>query len=31
MRMLQKKGWSSEPDVKYWKEKGWSDSERPWK
>lgn len=31
MRMLQKKGWASEPDVKYWKEKGWSDSERPWK
>lgn len=30
MRMLQKKGWK-EPDVSYWKEKGWNEKARPWK
>ncbi|MBO5303105.1 MAG: NAD(P)H-dependent oxidoreductase [Lachnospiraceae bacterium] len=30
MRMLQKSGWN-EADVKYWKEKGWSEKVRPWK
>ena len=30
MRLLQKKGWN-EADVKYWKEKGWTDKNRPWK
>ena len=30
MRLLQKKGWN-EADVRYWKEKGWTDKARPWK
>lgn len=30
MRMLQKSGWN-EADVRYWKEKGWTDKVRPWK
>ena len=30
MRALQKKGWN-EADIIYWKEKGWSNKERPWK
>ena len=30
MRMLQKKGWN-EADVRYWKEKGWTGKNRPWK
>ena len=30
MHMLQKKGWN-EADVRYWKEKGWTDKARPWK
>lgn len=30
MRQIQKNGWN-ERDVKYWKEKGWLDKNRPWK
>lgn len=30
MRMLQKKGWN-EADITYWKEKGWTGKQRPWK
>lgn len=30
MRMMQKKGWN-ERDVSYWKEKGWTEKERPWR
>lgn len=30
MRMIQKSGWNK-TDVDYWKEKGWSGKERPWK
>lgn len=30
MRMVQKKGWN-EADRVYWKEKGWTGKERPWK
>lgn len=30
MRMMQKSGWC-EPDVAYWKEKGWNGKIRPWK
>lgn len=32
MRMMQKNDWGSSPAEKeYWQEKGWLDSERPWK
>ena len=30
MRMLQKNGWN-EADMNYWKAKGWTDNNRPWK
>jgi len=30
MRMLQKNGWN-EADINYWKAKGWTDNNRPWK
>lgn len=30
MRMLQKNGWN-EADMSYWKAKGWTDNNRPWK
>ncbi len=30
MHLLQRKG-ISEPDMKYWKEKGWTENKRPWK
>ena len=30
MHFLQKKGWN-EADVKYWKEKGWTEKKRPWR
>ncbi len=30
MRMLQRKGWN-EADMGYWRERGWSGKERPWK
>ena len=30
MHMLQKNGWN-EADVKYWKDKGWTGRNRPWK
>ena len=30
MRMIQKNGWN-EADMNYWKAKGWTDNNRPWK
>ena len=31
MRMMQKKGWNSSPvETKYWEQKGWLGSKRPW-
>ena len=30
MHMLQKNGWN-EADVRYWKERGWTEKNRPWK
>lgn len=30
MRLMQKNGWC-EADVKYWKERGWTEKKRPWK
>lgn len=30
MRLVQRSGWN-EADVKYWKEKGWTEKKRPWK
>lgn len=30
MHLLQKKGWN-EADVRYWKEKGWTEKKRPWR
>lgn len=30
MHLLQRNGWN-EADVRYWKQKGWTDKNRPWK
>ncbi len=30
MRQMQKHGWN-EADMNYWKGKGWTENERPWK
>lgn len=30
MHLLQKNGWN-EKDVRYWKQKGWTEKKRPWK
>ena len=30
MRQMQKRGWN-EADMKYWRDKGWTEKKRPWK